>query len=268
MASVLLLLMNANFSQYPLSKTFAFLLVITISAWSFLIYQYWKMTVLPMSEMWMPPNSADQWQYSDFIFVYTMWSVMMAAMMLPSAVPMIGVFSKTCLKKYGSDVPYSLLFSCAYLLVWFLFSIVLTLMQWQLHSVQWLSNMMENSNALFAAVIFMIAGIYQFSEIKDACLKHCRSPLSFLLNCWKNNKWGAFKMGFSHGVMCVGCCWAQMLIMFAVGVMNLTAMIIITFLVIIEKIWPGNNTVFSKAVGVFLCLWGGMLFFNLPSIAI
>jgi len=216
-----------------------------------------------MSEMWMPPDSAEQWQLGDFFVVYIMWAVMMAAMMLPSAIPMIKAFSKTCRQRYASDIPYSELFSLAYLLVWFAFSILLTLLQWQLHGLHWLSKMMENSNAPFAAAIFIVAGTYQFTAIKNACLQHCRSPFSFLLNYWQNGKLGAFNMGAIHGSTCLGCCWAQMMIMFAVGVMNITAMILLTLFILLEKGLPENNTLISRSSGVLLCLWGaGIIIFH------
>ena len=226
-----------------------------------MIYQHWQMTNLPMSEIWMPPSSIEQWQISDFVIVYIMWAVMMAAMMLPSALAMIKAYSKACQQRYASDLPYTYLFSLAYLLVWFSFSIVLTLLQWQLHGLNWLSAMMENNNTLLAAGIFIVTGIYQFTTLKNACLNHCRSPISFLLNAWKNGKSGAFKMGFSYGNTCLGCCWAQMLIMFAVGVMNITAMVLITLFILLEKSLPENTDFINKAAGVLLCFWGAKLLF-------
>jgi len=240
-------------------KTLSLLIVITLTAWVLLVYQYWQMITLPMAEMWMPPYSAWQWQFTDFTVVYSMWAVMMAAMMLPSAVPMIKAFSKSCRQRYGSDTPYSTLFSLAYLLVWLVFSVILTVLQWQLHDLQWLSRMMENSNAFLAAGILITAGIYQFTALKNACLQHCRSPFSFLLNSWQNGRQGAFKMGLIHGSSCVGCCWAQMLIMFAVGVMNITAMVLITLFILLEKSLPANEQLISKAAGVILCVWGGFI---------
>jgi predicted metal-binding membrane protein len=141
-----------------------------------------------------PPNSPRQWQLTDFVVVYSMWAIMMAAMMLPSAVPMIKAFSKSCRQRYEDDMPFSILFSLAYLLVWLVFSVILTLLQWQLHGLQWLSGMMENSNAFLAAGILIMAGIYQFTALKNACLQHCRSPFSFLLNSWQNGRQGAFNM--------------------------------------------------------------------------
>jgi len=242
-------------------KILILLIIITLSAWGYMIYQHWQMTTLPMSEMWMPPNSTEQWQVSDFMIVYVMWAVMMAAMMLPSALAMIKAYSKACQQRYGSDTPYTYLFSLAYLLVWFNFSIALTLLQWQLHGLNWLSAMMENSNTLLAAGIFIVAGIYQFTALKNACLRHCRLPISFLLNSWKNGKSGAFNMGLIYGNTCLGCCWAQMMLMFAVGVMNLTAMILITVFILLEKSLPDNKDYISKAAGVLFCFWGARLLF-------
>ncbi len=237
-------------------KILILLIVITLSAWGLLVYQYWQMNTLPMSQMWMAPDSVWQWQLTDFAVVYSMWAVMMAAMMLPSAMPMIKAFSKSCQQRYGNDAPFSLLFSLAYLLVWLLFSVILTTLQWQLHGLQWLSGMMDNNNTFLAAGILIIAGIYQFSTLKNACLKHCRSPFSFLLNSWQNGRQGAFNMGLIHGSTCLGCCWAQMLVMFAVGVMNIAGMVLITLFILLEKSLPANERLLSQVTGVLLFVWG------------
>ncbi len=241
---------------YLLPKMMILLVIITLSAWGVMLYMQWQMTSLPITEMWIPPDSAGQWEISDFTTVYAMWAVMMAAMMLPTALPMIKVFSRTCQKKYSTDQPYTLIFSFAYLLIWFLFSIILTLLQWQLHSHLLLTRMMENNSIALAALIFITAGIYQFTAQKNACLHHCRSPLGFLLHFWQQGKYGAFKMGIIHGKKCLGCCWAQMLIMFAVGVMNIMAMALITLFILLEKTLPTNENFFSTITGIFLCLWG------------
>lgn len=238
------------------------LTIVTLSAWAGLVYQYWQMTRLSMSEMWMPPDSVWQWKMSDFVVVYVMWAIMMAAMMLPSAYTMIKAFSKSCQQRYGSDIPYSTLFALAYLLVWFAFSILLTLLQWQLHSLKWLSGMMENDNTLLAAGLFILAGIYQFTALKNACLSRCRSPFSFLLNSWQNGKLGAFNMGVIHGSNCLGCCWAQMLIMFAVGVMNISAMVLLTLFILLEKSLPVNEVFISKIAGCLFCFWGIFLIYS------
>jgi predicted metal-binding membrane protein len=116
--------------------------------------------------------------------------------------------------------------------------------------------MMANQNSLLAAGILFLAGFYQFMPIKNACLTHCKTPMGFLLNEWQEGGKGAFKMGLKHGVNCLGCCWAQMLIMFAVGVMNLLGMALITLLVIAGKYLPLESTVICKAVGMVFLVWG------------
>ncbi len=232
------------------------LLAIIIAAWFYLFYQHWQMTTLPMSEMWMPPSDSAAWQWMDFALVYVMWAVMMAAMMLPSAIPMVLVYAKVCQQRYQTTQPHIILFSIAYLLVWFGFSIALTILQWQLHGLHFLSPMMDNQSEIMAAMIFLLAGVYQFTPLKNTFLQKCRSPMGFLLTAWCDGPNGAFKMGLQHGGMCLGCCWAQMMIMFAVGVMNLLGMVLITLLVLIEKTVPMNIHYFSRTVGVLFIGWG------------
>lgn len=232
------------------------LLAVIATAWFYLFYQNWQMTTLPMSEMWMPPSETFAWQWMDFGLVYLMWAVMMAAMMLPSVIPMILVYARICQQRQQTIQPFVPLFSIAYLLVWLVFSIALTLLQWQLHGLHFLSPMMDTQNEAMAAIIFMLAGIYQLTPLKDSFLQNCRSPMGFLLTEWRDGAAGSFQMGLKHGSMCVGCCWAQMMIMFAVGVMNLLGMVLITLLVLIEKVLPIHQQYFSKVVGVFFFGWG------------
>ncbi len=209
-----------------------------------------------MAEMWMPPSEITAWQWEDFGLVYSMWAVMMAAMMLPSAIPMILVYDKICRQRYQNSFSLVTLFSIAYLLVWLVFSIVLTLLQWQMHGLYFLSPMMDAQNEITAAAIFILAGIYQFTPLKNTFLQNCRSPMGFLLTEWREGASGSFKMGLKHGGMCLGCCWAQMMIMFAVGVMSLLGMVLITLLVLIEKVLPIYQQFFSKAVGILFLGWG------------
>lgn len=232
------------------------LLTVIVAAWGYLFYQHWQMTNLPMSEMWMPPSDTAAWEILDFGLVYVMWAVMMAAMMLPSAIPMILVYAKICQQRSQATSLCIALFSLAYLLVWLVFSIGLTLLQWQMHGLYFLSPMMENQNNIMAAAIFLLAGVYQFSPLKNTFLQNCRSPMGFLLTEWRNGTKGALQMGLKHGGMCLGCCWAQMMVMFAVGVMNLLGMVLITLLVLIEKTMPMYSQSFSRAVGFLFIGWG------------
>ncbi|WP_340124374.1 DUF2182 domain-containing protein [Methylobacter svalbardensis] len=243
------------------TATLAVVLAGILAAWGYLFYQHDQMTSQPMSSMWMPPSESLAWRFTDFALVYFMWAVMMAAMMLPSAIPMILTFARVC--RQQNKIPHKLtyLFISAYLGIWLLFSSVLTLLQWQMHGLAWLSPMMENQNSILAAGILFLAGFYQFMPIKNACLTHCKTPMGFLLNEWQDDAAGAFNMGLKHGANCLGCCWAQMLIMFAVGVMNLLGMALITLLVILEKSMPLESKLICKTVGVAFLAWGIVLLF-------
>lgn len=241
------------------SVIWAALLAVIGTAWFYLFYQYEQMATLPMQEMWMPPSEASAWQWQDFGWVYLMWAVMMAAMMLPSAMPMILAYARICQQREQIMHPFVSLFTAAYLLIWLVFSVALTLLQWQMHGLHFLSPMMDNRNETMAAVIFIMAGIYQWLPVKNFFLQNCRSPVGFLLTEWHKGATGSFYMGLKHGSMCLGCCWAQMMIMFAVGIMNLPAMILITLLVLVEKVLPVYQQYFSQAIGVLFFSWGILL---------
>jgi predicted metal-binding membrane protein len=234
----------------------AIVLAVIFTAWGYLFYQHAQMASQTMSTMWMPPSEPLAWRFTDFALVYFMWAVMMAAMMLPSAIPMILAFARVCRKQNKAPYKLTYLFISAYLGIWLLFSSILTLLQWQMHGLAWLSPMMENQNSIVAAGILFLAGFYQFMPIKDTCLTHCKTPMGFLLNEWQEGTLGAFKMGLKHGANCLGCCWAQMLIMFVVGVMNLLGMALITLLVILEKSMPLESKLIRKVVGVAFLAWG------------
>ncbi|MCK9395926.1 MAG: DUF2182 domain-containing protein [Methylobacter sp.] len=229
------------------------------AAWGYLFYQHGQMASQPMSSMWMPPSESLAWRFIDFALVYFMWAVMMAAMMLPSAIPMILAFARVCRQQNKPSSKLTGLFISAYLGIWLLFSCALTLLQWQMHGLAWLTPMMDNQNPVLAAGILFLAGFYQFMPIKNACLTHCKTPMGFLLNEWQDGAAGAFKMGLKHGANCLGCCWAQMLIMFAVGVMNLLGMVLITLLVMAEKTLPVASKLICKAVGAAFLVWGAFL---------
>ena len=242
------------------TKIIALLAIIIGGSWGYLLYQAWQMQHLPMTQMWMPPSALIDWTSGDFFWVFSMWAVMMAAMMLPSTLPMLQAFSRYCQRDADTKHTRVLWFGAGYLAVWMTFSIVLSLMQWLFHGWAWLSPMMENRQPLLAAVIFLIAGVYQFTAFKNACLSHCRSPFGFLLNHWCPGNKGAWQIGFKHGLSCLGCCWAQMLIMFALGVMSLPAMLMITLLVIVEKWAPFDASKLSYGIGFLLLLWSGYCF--------
>jgi predicted metal-binding membrane protein len=236
---------------------FVFVLGLAIGgAWGYLLYQSWQMNHLPMARMWMPSHRLTDWALGDFMWVFGMWAVMMAAMMLPTALPMLTAFSRYCRRDSSTNEWRILWFGSGYLTVWMIFSIALTLLQWLFHGWAWLSPMMENRQPLLAAAIFLIAGGYQLTAFKNACLHHCRTPFGYLLHHWRPGSMGALRIGLHHGLNCLGCCWAQMLIMFAVGVMNLAGMLIITLWVIIEKWAPIEANKLSHGGGLLFLFCG------------
>jgi predicted metal-binding membrane protein len=125
-----------------------------------------------------------------------------------------------------------------YLLVWGAFSIAATTLQWLLMRWRIVTPMMEISSATAGAALLVVAGIYQWTPLKRACLATCQSPMAFVARRWRNGHAGALRMGAEHGASCVGCCWALMLLLFAGGVMNLAVIAALTVFVAFEKLAP------------------------------
>jgi len=201
------------------------------------------------------------WTSLDFILMFVMWAVMMLAMMLPSASPMILMFARINRNQAGefnssrSLVP-TWIFAAGYIVIWSIFSLGATILQWGLQHVGLLSPMMASTNAIFNGLVLIVAGVYQWTPLKHACLRHCQTPLGFLMNRWRNGVGGAFHMGLAHGAYCVGCCWVLMLLLFVGGVMNLAWVAVLALLVFLEKVTrPGHWL--QRIVGSILLAWGG-----------
>ena len=206
---------------------------------------------------WMPPMS-NIWMISDFFLLFMMWTVMMIAMMTPSILPMLMLFTALNARKnaQGQESTSPMVLLAGYLSSWVLFSLFITLPQYYLHTNGFLNMMMEPMHAYLAAFVLILAGVYQFTPYKDACLNVCQSPLSFLTNNWQDGKLGTFIIGYKHGFYCVGCCWALMLTLFALGVMNILWVIILTIFVLFEKLSYNYPLTYRRVVGVFLISWG------------
>ena len=142
-----------------------------------------------------------------------------------------------------------------YLIVLVGFSFLATMLQWGLHDNALLTSVGASSSYIFSGVLLLAAGIFQWSSIKHACLRFCRNPFNFLMAHWKENRAGAMQMGIKHGLLCTGCCWALMLLMLVGGVMNLLWMIVITAIILIEKVAPRGD-LFARIAGVFMGVAG------------
>lgn len=182
---------------------------------------------------------------------------------LPSALPALLVFhaaQKRSLQP-GVLLRRSALFACAYLVVWAGWSLAASLAQGVLQERALLAPDQAVMAPRLAAVILLVAGLYQFTPWKRACLDHCRSPQDFLVLNWRNGGWGALQLGTRHGAFCVGCCWALMLLLFVVGIMNVAWVALLAGVVLVEKAMPGGIWL-SRAAGVILVAWAGWLAYS------
>jgi predicted metal-binding membrane protein len=194
----------------------------------------WAWIVVLSHDMYGPMTGASAWMMTavwdapHVLLLWTMWAVMMTGMMLPSAAPMIVLA--------GGSSGYFV--AVGYVSVWAAFSAGATALQLLLSRLLIVTPMMELSNRRVGAVLLACAGLYQLTPLKRACLTTCQSPMAFLTRRWRAGSFGAFRMGAEHGVYCVGCCWALMLLLFAGGVMNLTVIAALTVFVAFEKLAP------------------------------
>jgi predicted metal-binding membrane protein len=226
-------------------------------SWPYLVYMAWGMANMdvPASQLFMPAMM--HWGPTDLVLVFVMWAIMMAAMMLPTATPMVRAFARSAEAQSNHSVgSLSGAFVGGYLAVWSLFSAVITLTQWGLLELRLVTPMMESASAWLSGGLLVAAGVFQFTDLKDACLKKCRTPLGFLMTEWRPGMRGAFIMGLRHGAYCTGCCAMLMLLLFVLGVMNLVWIIVLTLVVAAEKFLPTEVVWPSRVLGVGLITWG------------
>ena len=197
------------------------------------------------------------WTPGYAVLMFFMWWIMMVAMMLPSAAPMILVYSRVNRQQLGAIQGYlaTSIFTLAYLITWAAFSLVATLLQWSLESRELITPMLVSSSVLLSAGILIAAGLYQLTPLKQACLRQCRSPIQFISQHWHPGPGGALRMGVIHGFYCVACCWFLMAILFVGGVMNLYWIAGIALFVLLEKTIPAGHWA-TYATGIALIVWG------------
>ena len=224
-------------------------------AWVYLLTMGWGMQHMEVgADMLLMPRMTD-WGALDLALVFLMWAVMMVAMMLPSALPMLWAFDSV---PAPAPLPRLAAFVAGYLAVWAGFSLAMTLLQWALLEAHWVSPMMEIRSPRVGGGLLVAAGLFQFTPLKRACLSRCRSPLAFILTEWRAGVGGAWAMGLRHGLMCTGCCWLLMALLFLLGVMNVVWIAALTLFVLVEKTWPSARGV-SAASGLVLAAWGAWL---------
>jgi len=232
------------------------LVVLSLASWAYLFYDEWRMRTTG-SCCKLATADMRSWLSWDLLLLFVMWSVMMVAMMAPTAAPMVLTFASVNRRRRQSQRPYAPtgFFLLGYLLAWTIFSASATAAQWALHGAALLSPMMVSTSAALGAAILIAAGIFQLTPLKHACLSHCRTPLTFIMTEWREGAGGAIWMGLRHGAFCLGCCWILMLLLFVTGVMNLLWVGIITAFVLLEKIAPAPHWI-SRICGLALIMWG------------
>ena len=218
-------------------------------SWGYLLYMDWGMRHMDRgADMLLMPRMIG-WRAIDLFLVFIMWALMMAAMMLPSAWPAIALYGRARGTPAG--------FAAGYLLVWFGFSALATLLQWRLLEATLLTSMMKSASVPLSAGVLIGAGLFQLTPLKDACLSRCRSPLAAVLS-GNAGRSSAIREGMRNGLDCLGCCFALMCVLFAVGVMSILWVLAIAGYVALEKLVPRARWV-PRTAGIALCLWGVML---------
>jgi predicted metal-binding membrane protein len=202
----------------------------------------------------MPMTS--NWSWTDFVLLFLMWFVMMIAMMTPSVVPLVLIFTSINRKRQQRQNPFvsSGYLLSGYFLVWAVFSLFATILQWLLQRVSLLNPEMITTSEILGSIIFILAGVFQFTPLKNTCLNTCRSPVGFIHQYWKDGKSGALRMGIQNGIFCLGCCWILMILLFVSGIMNILWIAIISLFVLSEKVL--SVKVFSFIAGIVLIAYG------------
>ena len=227
----------------------------------------WAWVVAMARDMYGSMSGASAWMMTmvwdgpHLLLLWAMWAVMMAAMMLPSATPILLLYGRAARNREAPQSAAAGVYALAggYLLVWTAFSVAATALQRALANAFLLTPMMEPATPVAGAAILLVAGAYQFMPLKRTCLHACRSPLAFLTRHWRPNVSGAFRMGVVHGIYCLGCCWALMLLLFAGGVMNLLVILALTAWVVAEKTLPFGEQGARLAGALLIAAAGWML---------
>ena len=248
------------------------LVVLAIAAWAFTVHESLHMGVPigdalrgsmsaegmdGMEGMTMGGMSAAGWSVGAALVFVGVWTVMMAAMMLPAAAPMILTFASAQARRNPAAAAPTWMFIAGYLFVWSAVGVVVYgLVQVGADSSSYLGSTDRTIwGPLVLGVTLVGAGLYQFTPLKRVCLRHCRSPMAFVALHWRDGRLGAVRMGILHGAYCLGCCWALFAILVVAGVMSLAWMLVLTLVVFAEKVFPHGQRA-SATIGVALIVLG------------
>jgi predicted metal-binding membrane protein len=239
---------------------YAALALATAAAWS---VTWLQSSALPVLSPFFAQTlcGGGVWTAASAASSLLMWIAMMAAMMLPATAPTIDAFATIARRRRARHDPYTptFVFVAGYGLAWSCFSVAAVAVQWQLYRAALLGPAMQNVSPILAGAALLMAGLYQFTPVKLACMRGCRSPLSFIMAEWREGYAGALLMGLRHGLLCVGCCWAVMSLMFCVSVMDLRWAAALAVYAAVEKLAPVGDTIVAPAFGAAATLGGAVL---------
>ena len=207
----------------------------------------------------MAPANAP-WKAIEFAFVFAMWAVMMVGMMAPSAAPMILMYARVGRQGQTEGKPFAPAgwFAGGYFLVWTGFSLAATTVQWGFERADLLDSQMASVSNVLGGIVLVLAGVYQWTPLKDRCLVQCQSPVGFLMRHggFRSDATGCLVLGMRHGAYCVGCCWLLMALLFVGGVMNVLWIALLALLVLVEKLAPFGRWV-ARVAGI-ACVAAGV----------
>lgn len=235
------------------------LLVLSALAWALVAWQALFMSAPSSMDGSMPAPAGLTMGMSATLFV-AIWIAMMVAMMFPSATPMVLMFNAIAAGKRQRGQAYTptWIFVAGYLLIWTLAGVVAYLAALGLDALAAQSMFLMDNAGRIGGALLVLAGVYQLTPLKNVCLTTCRTPTQFLMTSWRDGNGGALRMGLSHGVYCLGCCWLLFVILFPLGMMNIAALALLTALIFAEKVLPVGRQV-SLIVGIALIAYGALV---------
>jgi predicted metal-binding membrane protein len=245
--------------------------LLTILTWSYVLWLSADMSMggMDMTGLRMIPSGmglmmpADMpWHALEFAFVCAMWTVMMVGMMTPSTAPMMLMYARMG-RQTGQDRPLvaTVWFAVGYFLVWIAFALTATLVQWALERTALLDFRMATTSDVLGGLLFVTAGLYQWTRLNEACLAQCRKPFEFMIRHggYRRDAPGSVTLGLRQGAYCVGCCWTLMALLLVGGIMNVLWIAILAMLAYLERV-TSMGLLIARLAGVFLIAAGAWLF--------
>jgi predicted metal-binding membrane protein len=243
----------------------AALVVLVALAWAYLLWLAADMKMggmdmtgfrmVPAGEGLMIP-ATDPWDAVELAFVFAMWAVMMVGMMTPSAAPMILIYARVARQAASRQMPFAATswFAGGYLLAWTGFALAATLAQWAVERSGWLTPEMAAADGVAGGLVLIAAGLYQWTPLKESCLRQCQAPLQFIQRHggFRPDAAGSLTLGVRHGAYCIGCCWMLMGLLFVGGVMNVLWIAVLTSFVLLEKLVPARQIISRVSGAGFL----------------